>query len=162
MQVKNGFNKTWKQFLSGGLFCFHLILQMRLLRWPCLSENVQVHSSIGHHSHLHGNSPWQVKRQLDSQTEKKLRPLSTVTYYFEVQSWPNNLEFSRWNAEPLIKLGTANFTINTKLDTYSQKVSEIRGQNSEILPWNRSPILKQMKGIRRGGWESTLKWTYTL
>lgn len=50
-------------------------------------------------------------------------------------------EFSRGKVEPFTKL--VKFTTN-KLDSHSQKVNEIKGQNSEIHPWNILPILKQI------------------
>lgn len=49
------------------------------------------------------------------------------------------------------------YTTNIKLDSYSQKVNEIKGQNSEILLRNTPLILKQEKGLGRGGWGRTLK-----
>lgn len=54
------------------------------------------------------------------------------------------------------------YTTNTELDSYSQKVNEIKGQNSEILLWNTPLILKQEKGLGRGVWGGTLKSICTL
>lgn len=48
------------------------------------------------------------------------------------------------------------YTTNIKLDSYSQKVNEIKGQNSEILLRNTPLILKQEKGLGRGGWGEPL------
>lgn len=55
---------------GGGIF-----VSIPSFRWENLDglaspETVQVHSKIGHPSHLHDNTPWQIKGQPDSQTEK--------------------------------------------------------------------------------------------
>lgn len=84
---------------QGGIFASISSFKWENLDGLASSENVQVHCNIGHPSHLHGNSPWQVKRQLHSQTEK----VKTT------ESWPNNLEFSRGKVEPFTKLEIIKF-----------------------------------------------------
>lgn len=67
---------------QGGPFCFHPMLQMRKLRWPC-PRTLQVHPHTGHPTQ---SSPWQQplrsEKQLDSQTEKKLKTTEHCYFFF--------------------------------------------------------------------------------
>lgn len=130
MIIKNGFNKIW--ILSGGIF-----VSIPSFKWEnsdglASPENLQVQTAL---DKLKGN---QIHKQ------KKLRVLSTANVFFYLfKSELANLEFSRGKVDPFTKLEIVKHTTNTKLHSYSQKVNEIKGQNSEILPWNTPPIFKQ-------------------
>lgn len=99
------------------------------------SENLQVHSNIGHPVISLATAIDKLKVKWIHK-QKKLRLLNTVNFFFFlVLSWPKYLEFSRGKVESFTKPGIINSTTNIKLDSYSQKVNEIKEQNSEVLLW---------------------------